>query len=233
MFFKTPKNNEGVPVRSKYFWREILDTVVDIALVVGLALLIKTYLFAPFQVHGQSMCNTLNVDPEGKCRNDNYEYIVVSKISYLLGTPERGDIVVLEPPNNTDSYYIKRVIGVPGDRVKIDSNAIYIFSTEKGRYVQLDEPYLKCKTEVNGQTVNDCHNPPAAQKEYVVPEGKYLVMGDNRNNSTDSRSCFGDGCTLPQSTPYVTKAEIVGKTIMVWWPVTNWRLVSSARYVGI
>lgn len=123
-------------------------------------------------------------------------FVVVDKLSYKLNGPNRGDVIVFRfPPDPSQDPYIKRVIGLPGEQVRIDDGRVYI------NEVRISEPYLKMNTQRSG--------------EWTIPEGALFVMGDNRNNSSDSR-VWG---MLPM-------VNVIGKAIFVYWPPENWDLLS-------
>ncbi len=136
------------------------------------------------RVDGESMVGTLQ----------NNDLLLASKVSYYFGDPQRGDIVVLIPPSDPTKDFIKRVIGVPGDTIEIDGGrsptALLIKPQGKGPWQRLQEPYLPEKWD----TMNYCCLPggteSSAPEPLSIPTGKYFVMGDNRNKSSDSRS-FG------------------------------------------
>ncbi len=164
---------EAAPARQewKQFLREILETV---GLAVILFLVINV-ISARVRVEGYSMLPTL----------DNGEYVLISRLSYKLGDFQRGDIIVFRPPMYPDAPfwqrlfglpgfddkyedYIKRIIGLPGDTVRIANGTVYINN------VPLIEPYIAA--------------PPDYSNEWTVPEGQLFVLGDNRNNSADSHA---------------------------------------------
>lgn len=151
----------GYPPRpeQKSFFRDLLEVVV---LALALFIIIQ---FAVQTIHvmGPSMENTLQND----------DFLIASKISYRLHDPQRGDIVVFKPSTDTTHDYIKRIIAVPGDHLRIAHATVYINSRV------LKEPYLP-EPWVSTDTWNQGN-------EEVVPAGSYFVMGDNRNHSTDSR----------------------------------------------
>lgn len=131
----------------------------DVIVVVVVALLISFFV-KPIIVKGSSMYPTL----------EDSDYLLVSKQAYNFGEPERGDIVVFphEEGNGDEALYIKRVVGVPGDHVEIEDGEVYING------LMLDEEYI------NGNTTE-------GDVDYMVPEGRIYVLGDNRGNSSDSR----------------------------------------------
>lgn len=138
-----------------------------------------------YRVQGHSMLPTLE---EG-------EYLIINKLSYYLDEPRRGDIVVLHYPRDRSREYIKRVIGLPGDRVEVGNGQVRVNG------VVLDEPYL------NGA-------PAYRTQSWTVPEDQFFVMGDNRNNSSDSRSWS-----------FLPRSDIVGKAWVIYWSVEDWGLV--------
>ncbi len=122
------------------------------------------------------------------------EYLIVNRLTYRFSSPQRGDIIVFYPPPNPKEEYIKRVIGLPGDEVAIKDGQVFI----NGQL--LYEPYLHVTMNYDGS--------------WRVPEGQLFVLGDNRNNSSDSH----DWGTVPTN-------SVVGKAILVYWPPLDWGLV--------
>jgi len=115
-----------------------------------------------------------------------------SRLSYIKDDPERGDIVIFRYPDNEKVYYVKRVIGLPGETVEVKDGKVYI----NGSDTPLDEPYLP-------EPMEGSYGP------YEVPEGCYFMMGDNRNNSLDAR--FWDN-------KFVAKNKIVAKVLFCYYP---------------
>ncbi len=144
-----PKENRSGFLR---FLVDVLETLVlSVVLFVTINLI-----SARIRVDGSSMYPTLV----------SGEYMIVNRISYRLGNPKRGDIIVFHPPPKPKEEYIKRVIGLPGDEIEVKNNAVFI----NGQ--RLDESYLKVTTNYIGT--------------WQVPAGQLFVLGDNRNNSEDS-----------------------------------------------
>lgn len=127
-------------------------------------------------------------------------------IVYLFHPPERGDIIVFNPPVTSPKPYIKRVIGLPGETVSIDGGHIFIDGE------QLDEPYIE-------GAITDCTSDTC---QWEVPEGQVFVMGDNRRNSSDSRS-FGP----------ISIDDIIGKSWITYWPFDDIGLVPHYDYPGL
>ncbi|PKO12503.1 MAG: signal peptidase I [Chloroflexi bacterium HGW-Chloroflexi-10] len=116
------------------------------------------------------------------------ELLLVNKLAYQLGEPHRGDVMVFHYPGNPSEDYIKRVIGLPGDEVRIEGGMVYVNGS------LLDEPYIAA--------------PPSYPGVWAVPEDSFFVLGDNRNQSSDSHS-WG----------FVPLENIVGKALVVYWPL--------------
>jgi signal peptidase I len=122
------------------------------------------------------------------------EVIFVNKLAYRLGDVDRGDIVTFHYPDDPEVDYIKRAIGLPGDEVKISDENVFING------IEIDEPYL------NNVTIDE--------STWIVPEDMYFVMGDNRQNSVDSRA-WG----------FVPEDDLIGKALAVYWPITHIRIL--------
>lgn len=166
-------------------WLQIGRTVL-IAIIV--AMIFRFYLFSPIIVDGPSMQSTLQ----------NGDHMIVNKFSYKIGDPKRFDIVVFHATDEKD--FIKRIIGLPGETVSVEDDDLYI----NGEFVAEDfldklSPYVKNQY---GFTLEDVTN------VQVIPEDYYFVMGDNRNDSTDSRMIG-----------LIHRDEIVGKTKLIYWPL--------------
>ncbi|MFA6024667.1 MAG: signal peptidase I [Candidatus Gracilibacteria bacterium] len=207
----------------------LLDILVDTVIVAVLVVIIRLFLFAPFQVHGQSMCNTFN-DYDGECISGDGEYVLTSRLSTwnLFGwspsTIERGDIIIFKAPYSEDGdFYIKRVIGLPGDQVKVEDGLVSVLD-EDGVYIELDEPYLSEENQGNTQAFH------TSSEVFSVPDGAYFVLGDNRTRSNDSRRCFQQtGCTAKTS-PYLIEDFIEGEVKMVLFPLSHVRFVKDFDY---
>lgn len=197
------------------FWFHVLDVLFNIAVIVAIVAVIRTFLVSPFKVEGNSMVSTL----------EDREYIVINKLAYIVGNPKRGDIVVFRPPNEPTKYYVKRVIGVPGDTVSIRGGNVYVKPAGDDAEEQLVEPYLDERNQ--GSTFR--HPPNSGDRTpvtYEVPEGQYFVLGDNRQGSHDSRSFrVGD-----QDHPFVADAAIKGRVWFVILPVTKIHAFSAPEY---
>jgi signal peptidase I len=165
--------------------REILDTAILVLAIYALVNLAS----ARYMVQGNSM------DPNF----DDNQVLYVSRLHYLLGEPERLDIVVFHYPNNPDEDYIKRVIGLPGDVVEIRDSQVLVNGQP------LDEPYLN-EAEWTSRGITG---------PIELGPDEFFVMGDNRNHSSDSRS-FGP----------VQRHYIVGEVLVRYWPPESWGIVT-------
>jgi signal peptidase I len=169
--------------------REIIDLIVLIGAIYALVNLTTVR----FIVEGPSMQPNFLDD----------QFLIVSRVNYLVGDPERGDIIVFHFPGNIEEDYIKRVIGVPGDVVEI-INANVVVNGEP-----LNEPYIN---EV-------CRPDRCRDNTWELTSDEYFVMGDNRNRSSDSRD-FGP----------VQREFIVGEVLVRYWPPEDWGIVSRVNY---
>ena len=164
---------------------EAKDWIVSIVIAVALALFIRQFIVELYVVDGPSMRPTLH----------SQERLVVNKFIYRFRVPERGEILVFRYPRDPSRDFIKRVIAVPGDSIKIEDGHVYV------NQKLMNEPYILEKTLSN-------------YPEAVVPDGTIFVMGDNRNNSEDSR--FADVGFVPYDL-------VKGKAVLVFWPVDQFK----------
>ena len=174
----------------KNFKNILFDSLETFA--VSSAVLLVVYMFVafPIVVYGASMEPSLHTG----------ERILVEKISFYFDDVSRGDVVVLHPPGNDSVEYVKRVIGLPGEVVKVYECVIYI--SKDGKKFMLVEPYLsKEQCTAGGQKFRE-------GRSVKVDEGQYVVLGDNRERSADSR-LFGP----------IQKDRILGKAIFRFWPL--------------
>lgn len=155
---------EAYNARMSDSWKGLLKDLFTLAfLVIVVVIPIRAFVVSPFIVDGASMHPTF----------ENLDYLVVDEIVYRLRAPERGDVIVLRYPANPSVFYIKRIIGLPNEKVSIDHGVVTV-TTESGETLALSEPY----------TVNE---DATYTKDVLLKEDEYFVMGDNRPNSSDSR----------------------------------------------
>lgn len=212
------------------FW---LDILLNIVIIIGLVFIIRTYLISPFQVYGPSMCDTLNFI-DGKCQHAYGEYIIVYKFGYQniigwqVGLPQRGDIIVFHPPHNPNEFFIKRVIGLPGETIKLENGKVKIFNMEHQDGFLLNEDYLNATNQDNTLPIGEL-------SVFEVPQGTFFVLGDNRVASSDSRTCFkenpgGGKCGQGEITPYLPLGNIEGKASIVMWPLSKLDILKNPVY---
>ncbi len=166
--------------------RRTLRWMRDLLLSAAIAIVLIVFIYQPVKVEGTSM------EPALK----DQERIFINKFTYRLGLGdvERGDTVVFQYPLDRSKSYIKRVIGIPGDKVRIEEGRVYV----NGK--TLVEPYVTEPDTLSWPMLGD-------EGEQVVPEGKYFVLGDNRGSSSDSRT-WG----------FVPRDNIYGKAVFAYWP---------------
>ena len=173
-------------------YRFFIDTLQTLLLAASVFLVIYIFLFRPFQVSGESMYPTFK----------DKEYILTNLIGLRFADPKLGDVIVFHAPIDKDKDFIKRVIGMSGDVVTLKDGDVYVNNKK------LDESkYLHGVKTYGGSFMKE--NQPI-----TVPAGDYLVMGDNRPFSSDSRE-WG----------FLKKTEVIGKSFFVYWPITNARHV--------
>jgi signal peptidase I len=171
-----------IPSRAASVWNA-LSWVRDLAFSVLIAVILIVFIYQPVKVEGTSMMPTLT----------DQERIFINKFTYHfgLGDIRHGDMVVFWFPLDPQKSYIKRVIGIPGDRVRIDGGQVYVNS------LPLHEEY-----------VPDEYRDHISYEEHTVPPGNYFVLGDHRSSSSDSRT-WG----------FVKRDAIYGKAVFVYWPL--------------
>ena len=165
---------------------EVKDWVLSIVIAVALAFLIRTFVIEPYMVEGPSMLPTLI----------SHERLLVNKFIYTFAEPQKGEIIVFRYPRDPSRDFIKRVIATGGDTIEVRPGG---------------------RVYVNGQIINEDYIKERTLGTFnksIVPEGHVFVMGDNRNNSEDSR--FSD-------VGFVPFKLIKGKASVVFWPIDAWR----------
>ena len=165
---------------------DILETLVlSVLLFVGI-----NAISARIRVDGYSMEPTLHTG----------EFVIVNRLAYQIGSPKVGDVIVFHYPRDPQQEYIKRIIGLGGDTVRVEGGQVYV----NGQ--RLNEPYIAA--------------PPAYRNVWQVPKDSLFVLGDNRNNSSDSHN-WG----------FVPMNYVVGKAIAVYWPPNDWGLITHPDLV--
>lgn len=151
---------EKIKKQLKNFWDLIGFAIIALIVVIP----IRMWVIQPFVVSGESMYPTFH----------NGEYLIIDEISYILGEPKRGDVVVFRYPKDPSRFFIKRIIGMPNERIVIKNGEVTVFNKENPDGLKINEPYIK--EEFSTTSID------------ITEENEYFVMGDNRNRSSDSRS---------------------------------------------
>lgn len=188
--------------KAKSILREVLETLVLTAVI----FFAVNSVTGRFKIYGASMDNTF----------ENGQYIIVNRLAYQFGEPQRGDVVVFVPPGYPESTFwerllgipgetdfIKRVIGIPGDTIRVEPGQVFV----NGQSIA--EPYI------NGEMRS------LLTGEWTLGPDQYFALGDNRNASKDSRD--------PSIGP-IDASRIVGKVWVVYWPMSDWKLVEHYRF---
>ncbi|EKD49239.1 MAG: hypothetical protein ACD_63C00211G0003 [uncultured bacterium] len=192
---KEMNKREGADMNSGSFIWELIKVVI-IALIIIIP--VRFCVAQPFTVNGDSMKDNFH----------NKDYLIVDELSYRFKSVERGDVIVFKFPQNPKEFYIKRVIGLPLEIVKIEDGNVYICNNEYPDCFKLDESdYLSLYERTPGN------------KEIEAESGSYVVLGDNRNASSDSRS-WGT----------LDKKYIVGKVVFRAWPFDDFGIIHGLTY---
>ncbi len=186
------KKERNILAIASSFFLELIKIVILAGITIGL---VRYFLFKPFYVKGQSM-------------EPNYhekDYLIIDELSYRFREPIRGEVVVFSAPNNDKDFYLKRIVGLPGERIKIEDNKVIIYNDDHPQGVVVEEFYLD--EDTLGSTMQ------------TLGSDQYFVMGDNRDSSYDSRR-FGP----------IDKNSVVGRTFLRGWPLTRISVFSTPEY---
>ncbi len=167
--------------------REIFSWISIIVVAAVIALILNTFIIANSRVPSASMENTIMTG----------DRVIGSRLSYLFSEPKRDDIIIFKWPDDESIYFVKRIIGLPGDIVDIREGKVYL----NGSDTPLEESYIK-EAMI-----------PEADAHYEVPQGAYFCLGDNRNNSADSRRW---------NNTYVYRKKIIAKVLFRYFPGLKW-----------
>ncbi|WP_441896108.1 signal peptidase I [Paenibacillus sp. YAF4_2] len=186
-------------------YKEIVDWIKALAIAVILVFIIRTFLFSPFIVEGPSMEPNFYTG----------ERLIVNKLIFKLREPHHGEVVVFHVPDQGRDF-IKRVIGVPGDTLKVVGDDVFVNDQK------VDEPYIKEAIEAahaSGELYNTGPDFPNSNvSESVVPDGKIFAMGDHRGNSQDSRDIG-----------FVSEKEIIGRADAMFWPLNKISIIKHYK----
>lgn len=183
------EEDQTVPISKKemfsFIWEMVRVIIVSLAIIIP----IRYYVVQPFFVKGASMESTF----------ENNDYILIDELSYFFRDPRRDEIIVFRSPENSSQFFIKRIIGLPGDTVKIENNKVSIFNDQSPEGLLLNESsYLDRGQETRGNIT------------MTISSSNYFVMGDNRLQSSDSRR-WGE----------LDKSLITGKVFIRIWPLNK------------
>lgn len=187
--FQPESRLEPLPsAQEKTDWKRFLiDLIETVGLAVVLFLIINT-VSARVRVDGFSMLPTLH----------DGEFVLVNKLAYQWGTPSRGDIIVFRSTTTNDLDLIKRIMGLPGDKINIHNGQVVV----NGQNVT--EPYINAVPNYSG--------------EWQVPDGYLFVLGDNRNDSSDSHA-WG----------FLPEKNVIGKAMLIYWPPPEWAMINHVQ----
>jgi signal peptidase I len=177
-----------------------LDTVEPVVLAFAVFMMVYLFLFQPHRIDGSSMYPTFH----------DKEYILTDKISYKRVDPKRGDVIVFRAPKPMNDDFVKRIIGLPGETIMVQDGLVYI----NGKL--LSEIYLPkdLRTKENDFLRNGV--------SYRIPTGYYMVFGDNRNGSSDSRQWGA-----------IKRTSIIGRAFFRYWPLNAIKLIAHAQYAEV
>ncbi len=174
-----------------------LELVQVVAISLAIIIPVRYFLIQPFYVKGASM------EPNFF----DHEYLIIDEISYRFSEPERGDILVFHYPNEPKNYFIKRLVGLPGETVEVANGQVKIYNDEYPNGIVLDE----------SKYLNDSYT--AQTRRDTLKTDEYFVLGDNRASSLDSRF-FGP----------IQEYEVVGRVWVRGWPLDRWKVFNNPDY---
>lgn len=193
------KNNSEA--KSGPFFSELKDFSLETIKVVVISLIvivgIRSFVIQPFFVSGKSMEPNFH----------DGDYLIVDELSYKLGEPKRGDVIIFRYPNNPKEFYIKRIVALPGEKIKIADNKITVYNGSNPNGLELDEIYIPSETLTNGEYLRELKN------------DEYYVLGDNRTASADSRT-WG----------VLEEHFIVGRAWIRAWPFGDFSVFEGVNY---
>jgi signal peptidase I len=182
--------------------RNILEFIKIVIISLLIILPIRYFIIQPFYVKGASMEPTFH----------DHEYLIIDEISYRFNDPKRGEVIVFRYPDNPQEYFIKRVIGLPGEKVEIINGEIFIYNRDNPEGFKLDEGLYLAN---NIKTYNTNEEP------VELESGEYFVLGDNRYASKDSRT-FG----------VLNKSFITGRVFLRGWPFNRFTVFKYSELYG-
>lgn len=194
--------------------KEVVSFFKDLSIIIIIVLIVRTFIVLPFQISWQSMYDSYY----------DKEFIIVNRFWYFnvplvwsFVKPSRWDVVVFNTHMENKEYFIKRIIWLPGETLKIKDGSVFVKEVWAQDFVELDEKYLM-DTNYKSTYVRWSWE----EKVYEIPEKSYFVMWDNRNASTDSRACFSS-CEFSSNSNFVVKKDLVWKVLMDLWYFNLWK----------
>lgn len=182
---------------ARNFFSFLLELVKIVVISLVIIIPVRQFLIQPFYVKGASMEPNFH----------DHEYLIINEITYQFNQPDRGDIIVFRYPKNPQEFFIKRVIGLPGEKVQIKDGNVYIHNKANPDGVLLDESYLPQGLKTYGYS---------EEETTELGEKEFFVLGDNRGSSKDSRS-FGP----------VNESFVVGKVMLRGYPFNKVKLFNN------
>jgi signal peptidase I len=190
-------------------WRRIVDWVVTLAVAIGFVLTFEAEVAKPYRIPSASMEHTLLcARPAAECTGSTSDRVLVNRLAYAFGSPQRGQIVVFTAPakaslcggRDGETTFVKRLIGLPGETVREDdSGFVWIRRAGSHTWTKLSEPYVPPRTRLADTAYHG--------RSWHVPLGEYFMLGDNRPDSCDSRR-WGP----------VPRRSLIGPVIFTYWP---------------
>lgn len=189
-------------------WRKAADWLLTIGFAIAFVLAFETEVAKPYRIPSSSMETTLHCARPGTgCRASMSDRVLVNRLAYVFGNPQRGQIVVFKAPERANNCggedagttFVKRLVGLPGEKVREDDQGFLWIRRPGTAWTKLDEPYLSSATRLADTT--------HFGETWPVPEGEYFMVGDNRPDSCDSRN-WGP----------VPRSSLIGPVIFTYWP---------------
>jgi signal peptidase I len=190
-------------------WRKIVDWVVTLTVAIGFVLAFEAEVAKPYRIPSSSMEGTLHcARPQPGCEASTSDRVLVNRLAYDFGSPQRGQIVVFTAPpkatlcgpGDAGMTFVKRLIGLPGETVREDDKGfVWVRSPNTKTWTRLTEPYLSAQSRLADRRHFD--------HTWKVPQGEYFMLGDNRANSCDSRTWGA-----------VPRTNLIGPVIFTYWP---------------
>jgi len=170
---------------------QLIREIGETLFIAGILFLAVNLVTARIKVEGSSMEPSLH----------DGEFVVINRLAYRWAEPDRGEIIVFRYPLDPERRFIKRIIGLPGDEISVHQGVVLVNG------IPLDEPYISA--------------PPLYDGEWTVEQGRYFVLGDNRNNSSDSQN-WGS----------LASDNIIGKAVVVYWPINDLGIIPHYELVS-